>query len=46
MNLAKEWQVTSMPTVIAFKNGKPISKFIGLINDKELSEFISYLNKA
>jgi thioredoxin 1 len=39
-DLAMEHGVSSVPTVIAFKNGKKIGMFIGLIDDDKIVSFI------
>lgn len=39
-DLAFEYKVNSVPTVIAFKNGKEAGKFIGLLDDDRLKKFL------
>lgn len=39
-DLAREYGIMSIPTVILFKNGKESNKKIGFINKDELLEFI------
>ncbi len=41
--LAMQYQVRSLPTVIAFHNGKNIGEFSGLINQDQLDEFVEAL---
>lgn len=33
-------QVRALPTVIAFKDGEPVAKFVGAIPESEVSEFL------
>lgn len=42
-DLALEYQVTGIPTVLAVRNGKVVNKFTGLIETKELREFVEQL---
>lgn len=44
ISLAQQYGVSSMPTVIAIKNGEPISKFIGAINTNQLDEFVNHVS--
>ncbi|CAO3612487.1 unnamed protein product [Cunninghamella blakesleeana] len=39
-DVASTYQIASLPTVIAFNNGKPIDKFIGLLNKAKVDEFV------
>ena len=39
-NTAKKLGVMTLPTIIIFNNGIEINRLIGLINEKELKEFI------
>ncbi len=41
--LAMQYQVRTLPTVIAFHNGKTIGEFSGLISQEQLDEFIEAL---
>ncbi|OQV24676.1 putative Thioredoxin, mitochondrial [Hypsibius exemplaris] len=41
--LANEYQVRSIPTVFAFKNGKVVDQFIGLADDDKVSGMIDKL---
>ncbi|GJF00573.1 thioredoxin-like protein [Phanerochaete sordida] len=41
--LAQEYAVSSLPTVIAFKDGKPVSKFIGAMPEGSVRNFLSTL---
>jgi len=41
--LAQELGITSLPTVIAFKNGKQLSHFIGLQRIETLKRFVKEL---
>ncbi len=41
--LAMQYQVRSLPTVLAFHNGKNIGEFTGLISQDQLDEFIEAL---
>ena len=38
--LAQQFGIQSIPTVVAFKGGKPVSQFMGAIPDAELRQFI------
>jgi putative thioredoxin len=38
--LAQQFGIQSIPTVVAFKGGKPVSQFMGAIPDSQLREFI------
>ena len=38
--LSQQFGIQSIPTVIAFKDGKPISQFMGAIPDAQIREFI------
>lgn len=39
-DIAAEYNVMSIPTVIAFKDGKPVDKSVGLTSKDELSKMI------
>jgi putative thioredoxin len=41
--LAMQYQVRTIPTVVAFQDGKVVAEFSGLINQTELDEFIEML---
>ena len=34
------FKVQSVPTVIAFKNGKAVAQFVGVIDDDKIQKFI------
>lgn len=38
--IATEFQITSVPTIILFKDGKEVGRIVGLRDAKELKEFI------
>ncbi len=40
MNLATQYQIMSVPTLLFFKGGEVVKKSIGLISQDELEEFI------
>jgi len=40
-DLAAEFNVQSIPTVYLFKNGQPISKFLGFIPKEQVIDFIN-----
>ncbi len=40
-DLASQFQVMSIPTIILFKDGKAIKKNMGVINKQALKDFIS-----
>lgn len=37
---ASQFQITSVPTMILFKNGKEVKRLVGLRNAKDIKEFI------
>jgi len=39
--LAQKYQIRSLPTVIAFKGGKPVDKFIGVLNEVGVRQFLA-----
>lgn len=41
--LAQQFGIQSIPTVVAFKDGKPVSQFMGAIPEPQLREFIDAL---
>jgi thioredoxin 1 len=41
--LAMEYKIRSLPTVIAFQNGKPVSQFMGAMPEGSVRNFISKL---
>jgi thioredoxin 1 len=43
VNLASKYQVTSIPTLILFKNGKEIDRIVGL---KDADSLITFIQKA
>ena len=38
---ASSFQITSIPTLILFKNGKEVGRIVGLRDEKAIKEFIS-----
>ncbi len=40
VKLATEYQVTSIPTLVLFKNGKEVDRIVGLRDEKALKEFV------
>ena len=44
-DLAMDHEVQAVPTVIAFKDGKPVDKFIGLLDEDKLGSFVSRLHE-
>ncbi|XP_022795804.1 thioredoxin, mitochondrial-like [Stylophora pistillata] len=42
-DLAMEYEVAGIPTVLGVKNGKVVNRFTGLIETKELREFVEKL---
>lgn len=41
-NVAQIYNIDSIPTLILFKDGKPVKQNIGFLNAQELNEFIKY----
>lgn len=41
--LAQQFGIQSIPTVVAFKDGRPVSQFMGVVTDAQLQEFIDGL---
>ena len=42
-NLAQQMRIQSVPTVLAFSDGKPVNGFSGLKNEEEISNFVMEL---
>ncbi|NGX44757.1 MAG: Thioredoxin [Candidatus Anoxychlamydiales bacterium] len=40
VKLATEYQVTSIPTLVLFKEGKEVDRIVGLRDEKALKEFV------
>lgn len=38
--LSQQFKIQSIPTVVAFKNGQPVSQFMGAIPDPQIRQFI------
>ncbi len=38
--LSQQFHIQSIPTVVAFKNGQPVSQFMGAIPDEQIRQFI------
>ena len=34
-------QITSLPTVVAFKHGKELSRFVGMVNEEAVKTFLA-----
>jgi len=39
-NLAIEYRISAIPTIIAFKDGKEAKRWLGIPNEKDLAEFL------
>lgn len=39
-DLAFDYKVSSVPTVVAFRAGKEVAKFVGLIDDDKIKQFL------
>jgi len=39
-NISKDFGVMSIPTVVAFKDGKEIKRNIGFMNEEDLNDFL------
>lgn len=44
-DLALEHNVQAVPTVVAFKDGQMVDKFVGLIDEDRLDSFVSKLHE-
>ena len=44
-DLAMDHEVQAVPTVVAFKEGKMVDKFIGLLDEDRLDAFITKLHQ-
>ena len=44
-DLAMDYEVQAVPTVVAFKEGKMIDKFIGLLDEDRLNAFVTKLHQ-
>jgi thioredoxin 1 len=45
VDLAREFEVSALPTVIAFVDGQPVGKFMGAVPRSQLIEFCNELTK-
>ncbi|KAG9318572.1 thioredoxin-like protein [Chiua virens] len=43
IELAQKYQIRSLPTVMAFKDGKPVNHFIGALNEGQVRRFLEQL---
>ncbi|GAK64920.1 thioredoxin-like protein [Moesziomyces antarcticus] len=43
-DIAQQFKVSAMPTVIAMKNGKVLDGFVGMLPEKKVIEFVQKLN--
>src|SRR5437773_527817 len=41
--LAMQYHIDSLPTVVAFRDGKPILDFVGVLSESELNKFLDGL---
>jgi len=39
--LAAKYKITSLPTVVAFKHGKELSRFVGMVNEEAVKTFLA-----
>jgi len=39
--LAAKYKVSALPTVVAFKHGKELSRFVGLVNEDACKNFVA-----
>ncbi|THH16501.1 hypothetical protein EW146_g4153 [Bondarzewia mesenterica] len=44
IHLAAQFKVSALPTVIAFKHGKPIKQFVGALPEPQVRKFFDSLN--
>jgi thioredoxin 1 len=44
-DLAMDHEVQAVPTVVAFKDGKMVDKFIGLLDEDRLDAFVTKLHQ-
>ncbi|CAD6578387.1 MAG: hypothetical protein CYPHOPRED_000566 [Cyphobasidiales sp. Tagirdzhanova-0007] len=45
-DLAAKYKIASLPTVVAFKHGKEYSRFVGLVNEEAVRNFIANLRES
>ncbi|ORY27445.1 putative thioredoxin [Naematelia encephala] len=41
--VAGQYKVSALPTVVAFKNGKPVNKFVGMLREEQVKTFLGKL---
>lgn len=41
--LAQQYRITSLPTVVAFRDGSPADHFIGALNEAGIKQFLQRL---
>ncbi|KAG6329819.1 hypothetical protein ID866_9270 [Astraeus odoratus] len=41
--LARHYSISSLPTVVAFREGKPIGQFMGALNEAGVKQFLQRL---
>ncbi|KAJ7172213.1 thioredoxin-like protein [Mycena filopes] len=41
--LAQEYKVRALPTVVAFRGGKPVTSFVGALNEPAVKQFLDKL---
>ncbi|KZT09720.1 thioredoxin-like protein [Laetiporus sulphureus 93-53] len=42
-DLAQQYKVTSLPTVMAFQDGKPLDRFVGAVPEPQVRGFLEHL---
>jgi len=43
LELAQEYKIRSLPTVMAFKDGRPVNHFIGALSEGDIRRFLQQL---
>lgn len=44
-DLANDYQIEAIPTLIAFKNGEIFNRFEGVMEDEEIDEFLDEMEE-
>lgn len=41
--VAGQYKISALPTVVAFKNGAPVNKFVGVLKEAQINTFLGTL---